>query len=158
MHLMPGVFFVNKLREDGVLPCELKNITMTKLLFPIFAILFGLTFSAQAQHYNNSRNACSTSYPSVTYVSGHSSCGCPRYTKKVTVGRDHRGYSIYKYYSVPFSCGCKKYQQPRHNSSYSHGRSSYYSRSNYNNQRHSSSYYRQRSRNGNCSSQFTYRR
>lgn len=147
MYLMLGVFFVNKLREVAVLPCELKNITMTKLLFPIFAILFGLTFSAQAQYYNNNRQACSTSYPSVNYVSGYSSCGCPRYTKKVTVGRDYRGYPIYKYYSVPFSCGCKKYQQPRYNSRYSNGSSFHYSRSHYNNQRRSSSYYRQRSSN-----------
>lgn len=48
-----------------------------------------------------------------TYVSGHASCGCPIYTKRVVRGYDCYRRPIYSYYRQPFSCHCRRsYRAP----------------------------------------------
>lgn len=57
---------------------------------------------------------------SYTYKSGHSSCGCATYTKRVIVSYDCYHRPVYRYYSVPIVHRCRT-------SHYSGGR--YYSHS-----------------------------
>ena len=61
----------------------------------------------------NTAEARTYSHASITYVSGHTSCGCPLYTKKVFVNHDRYGRPVYRYYSVPSSCKCRsKHYRP----------------------------------------------
>jgi len=43
----------------------------------------------------------------VTYVSGHTSCGCPIYTRKVFRYYDYYGHPVYAYYRVPVVHHCR---------------------------------------------------
>lgn len=127
-----------------------------KVLLPILALLFGFSF-ANAQCYQNN-------HKSKTYIVGYSSCGCPIYQKKVLVGYDCRNYPIYKYYSVPSKCKCRRtYNTNRCNNRtyYNRGYNRDYNRS-YNNRYHNS-YTHSRRYYNNCSSgrstiTYTYRR
>lgn len=56
----------------------------------------------------NTAEARTHSHGSSSYVSGHSSCGCPIYTKKVFTGHDCYGRPVYKYYRQPASCSCNR--------------------------------------------------
>ncbi|MGJ8655359.1 MAG: hypothetical protein ACSHX6_02825 [Akkermansiaceae bacterium] len=68
----------------------------------------------------NTAEARPHSHGTTTYVSGHSSCGCPIYTKKVFVNHDRYGRPVYRYYSVPSNCNCrvKAYRPSSHYSSH----------------------------------------
>lgn len=75
---------------------------MKKLLATVAAVfvsLFALPNSAEA----GVRVSIGTGY---NYVSGHASCGCPIYTKRVVRGYDRYSRPIYNYYRQPFSCRC----------------------------------------------------
>lgn len=64
-----------------------------------------------------------------TYVSGHASCGCPIYTKRVIRSYDYYNRPIYSYYRQPFSCNCRRpvYRQPVQQRSHYSSRTSYVS-------------------------------
>jgi len=70
---------------------------------------------------------------SITYVSGHTSCGCAIYKRKVVVGYDRYHRPIYRYYSVPIVHRCRSnHSSYRYNTpSRSHYGRSHYSRGNY---------------------------
>lgn len=56
----------------------------------------------------NTAEARTSSYGNKTYVSGHTSCGCPIHTKKIFVNKDRFGRPVYKYLRVASTCKCKK--------------------------------------------------
>ena len=59
---------------------------------------------------------CGTGY---TYRSGHASCGCSIYTKRIIIGYDHCRRPIYRYHSVPVVHRChKKYGNYHHRKGY----------------------------------------
>lgn len=64
-----------------------------------------------------------------TYVSGHASCGCPIYTKRVIRSYDCYNRPIYSYYRQPFSCNCRRavYRQPVRQRSHYSSRTTYVS-------------------------------
>jgi len=62
---------------------------------------------------------------SSNYVSGHASCGCPIYTRRVCYGHDRYHHPIYRYYRQPFHCGCRARQVSYQRGYNTHG---YYSR------------------------------
>ena len=46
-----------------------------------------------------------------TYVSGHASCGCPIYSRRVCNGYDRYQRPVFATYPQPFHCGCKDYEK-----------------------------------------------
>jgi hypothetical protein len=75
--------------------------TKMKTLLAITAIaLTGLALpqAAEASHPSSSLN--------LTYVSGHSSCGCPIYTQRIFIGYDSWNRPVYRYVSVPVRHRC----------------------------------------------------
>jgi hypothetical protein len=77
----------------------------------------------------NTAEARTHSHCSSSYVSGHSSCGCPIYTKKVFTGNDCYGRPMYRYYRQAASCSCNRYNY-RSSSRYTSSR--HYSHRGYN--------------------------
>ncbi|MEM9080718.1 MAG: hypothetical protein AAGC74_08525 [Verrucomicrobiota bacterium] len=78
-----------------------------------------------------------------TYVSGHASCGCPIYTKRVFRGYDCYRRPIYNYYRQPFQrrANCRSHGHRSHGRVYYNGvRNHHYGHSNA--YRHSNSYRR----------------
>ncbi|MDP0491678.1 MAG: hypothetical protein Q7Q71_11565 [Verrucomicrobiota bacterium JB023] len=49
-----------------------------------------------------------------TYVSGHTSCGCPIHTKRVFRGYDRYHRPIYNYYRQPTNCRCHHHRRVTH--------------------------------------------
>ena len=122
-------FFLNKFCGHLVsLGTIHKEEIMKKILFLLSALLVPLFLSstASAQHCR--------SMPTYTYVSGYTSCGKPIYTKRVTIGYNCQGYPIYRYYAVPYQCGCRKtYNRCNSNRNYSsYNRYNSYNSSRYN--------------------------
>lgn len=73
---------------------------MKKLLATVAAVLvsaFALSNSAEAGIHVS----IGTGY---NYVSGHASCGCPIYTKRVVRGYNRYNQPIYNFYRQPFRC------------------------------------------------------
>ena len=94
--------------------------TYTKLLTPFLAAL--ITLCVLTPQNVEARGRCHKS--GYTYVSGHTSCGCPVYTKRVVKYYDCRGYPVYAYYRQPVSHRCRTHYAPRSCSkkgSYSYG-------------------------------------
>ncbi len=58
---------------------------------------------------------------SITYRSGHSSCGCPIYTKRYVRGYDCHRQPIFGYSRVPFCHGSSCRHNVRHQSRRYHG-------------------------------------
>lgn len=56
----------------------------------------------------NKAEARPHSYGHSSYVSGHSACGCPIYTKKIFTGRDCYGRPIYTYSRLASNCKCNR--------------------------------------------------
>ncbi len=55
------------------------------------------------------------------YVSGHASCGCPIYTKRVVRGFNNYRRPIYNYYRQPFRCNCHSRRSSSYSRSFHHG-------------------------------------
>lgn len=113
---------------------------MKTLLTTLATALVGLVALPEKAEARN----CGTSH-SHTYRSGHASCGCPTYTRRVIIGYDCYHRPIYRYYSVPVVHRCKSH----HNSPYYHRRHRHHKyhhhydrhrghRSHYNHRRHKS--------------------
>lgn len=72
------------------------------------------------------------SHRTYTYCSGHTSCGCAVYTKRVFRYYDCHGHPVYSYYRIPVKHRCHSYRHGHnshygHNSYYGHGHNRYYS-------------------------------
>ncbi|MBK1855683.1 hypothetical protein JO972_11985 [Verrucomicrobiaceae bacterium 5K15] len=57
---------------------------------------------------------------SYTYRSGHSSCGCATYTRRVIVSYDCHRRPVYRYYSVPVVHNCRSHYSHRSHSTRHH--------------------------------------
>lgn len=55
---------------------------------------------------------------SYTYCSGHASCGCATYTRRVIASYDCYNRPIYRYYSVPTLHSCRSSHHGHHGSRY----------------------------------------
>lgn len=91
---------------------------MIKKLFTIAAVaVTGLLAAPQAE-------AGHSTHASVTYVSGHASCGCPIQTRRYVRSYDCYRRPIFGYSRVPFSHGssCRLRSQARSHSNHNHGR------------------------------------
>lgn len=95
-------------------------------LLSVFATLFVLApVQAEARSY---------SHGTTVYVSGHTSCGCPIYTKKVFRYHDCRGNPVYAYYRMPVNHKCQhrnNHYRPVQKPSNQHYRNNQYYRNNY---------------------------
>ena len=74
---------------------------MKKLLTTLAAFLVVLIATPETAEAN-SRFGIGSSH---TFISGHSSCGCPIYTKRVVRGFNSYRQPLYNYYRQPFKCG-----------------------------------------------------
>ena len=109
---------------------------MKKLLTTLAAVLVGFVATPNTAEAGVRISIGSSNI----YTSGHASCGCPIYTKRVVRGFDHYRRPIYSYYRQPFKCGCRSaYRAPV----VRHGYNSRYVSPRYSNSRQHSS--RQRS-------------
>ena len=45
------------------------------------------------------------------YVSGHASCGCPIYSRRVCSGYDRYHRPVFSTHREPFHCGCKDFEK-----------------------------------------------
>jgi hypothetical protein len=97
-----------------------KQSLMKKLLLSIVvavSAVFLLPQSAEARGCNSSHN--------YTYVSGHSSCGCAIYTKRVVRYYDCHGRPVYAYYRQPVTHRCHQNHRGHGHTSYSSNYRSY---------------------------------
>ncbi len=85
--------------------------------------LFALSHNAEAR----SPKHCGSSY---TYRSGHASCGCPIYTKRIVSGYDCYNRPIYRYCGVPIVHRCNN-KHGHYRSSYSRYHNNHYSLNRY---------------------------
>lgn len=76
-----------------------------------------------------------------TYVSGHTSCGCPVYTQRYIAYYDHCGYPVFKYRRLPVSHRCRAVRPVRPPIRYRPGYEAAYS---YQNRFHGNDYRRGR--------------
>ena len=63
-----------------------------------------------------------------TYVSGHASCGCPIYTRRVCRGFDRYHRPVFDHHRQPFRCGCKHKNHPP---GYAYGHDKHYKSKHY---------------------------
>ncbi len=129
------------------------QMTMKKILTYLSILTAAFLFTP------NTAEARTHSHGSTTYVSGHSSCGCPIYTKKVFVRHDCYNRPVYHYYKQAFNCRCNR-NSYRSSSRYHSNRGYNSGNSCSNNSRYSSSS-RYRSHgyyNGGTRLRITYRR
>ncbi|MFK7909237.1 MAG: hypothetical protein AB8F34_01405 [Akkermansiaceae bacterium] len=107
----------------------------------ILATLATIAISLIALPEKAEARSCSSGN-SYTYVSGHTSCGCPVYTRRVVSGYDCYNRPTYRYYRVPVTHRCRSHYSSRsyrsHNHSYGHR--NHYSRSSRNYGRSSINY------------------
>lgn len=111
-----------------------KNNKDMKIIIATLVSVLGLVAlpnKAEARHGDSG----SSSY---TYRSGHASCGCAIYTKRVITGYDCYRRPIYRYYSVPIVHRC--HSNRSHHHSYhrpSYGHRGYYSSYSHHNRNYS---------------------
>jgi len=99
-----------------------------KIIITILVTITGLVAlpnKAEARPYSHSGS-------SYTYRSGHASCGCAIYTKRILSGYDHCRQPIYRYCGVPIVHRCHS-KRSHYSSSYGHQSGHYNHRSRYNN-------------------------
>lgn len=108
---------------------------MKTILATLATLAFGLVAFPETAE---ARPHCGTGQ-SYTYVSGHTSCGCPIYKRKVVVGYDCYNRPIYRYYSVPVTHRCRSHHRSRYSRSHYHRNRSHYYRSRYSHHRGRSS-------------------
>ena len=86
-----------------------------KIIITILVTITGLVAlpnKAEARPYSHSGS-------SYTYRSGHASCGCAIYTKRILSGYDHCRQPIYRYCGVPIVHRCHS-KRSHYSSSYGH--------------------------------------
>lgn len=106
---------------------------MKKLITTLAIFIFALVFSTPNADARSPRHH----YKSHTYVSGHTSCGCKIYTKRIVRYYDNCGYPVYGYYRQPVKHYCQNRRSSRKSYSNYYGYGSSYGYSN-----HRRSYYR----------------
>ena len=82
---------------------------MKKLLTSLAAVLIAVVVTPTTAEANV-RLSIGSGY---TYVSGHASCGCPIYTKRIVRSFDRFNRPVYNYYRQPFSCRCRNVSRSR---------------------------------------------
>ncbi|BCX47690.1 hypothetical protein HAHE_15980 [Haloferula helveola] len=75
---------------------------MKHLLTLLTVIGAGFVAAPDAEARPHQHNSCST-----TYVSGHTSCGCPIYTQRYVAYYDRFGRAIYRYQTLPVNHHCR---------------------------------------------------
>ena len=109
--------FLNNLHIRSVQAGEHHNNKDMKIVIATIAITLGLLALSQTAEARSPKH-CGSSY---TYKSGHSSCGCAIYTKRIITGYDCYRRPIYRYCSVPVVHRCHK----KHGHHYGHYRPHY---------------------------------
>ena len=99
-----------------------------KIIIATLAIIVGLLALSPTAEARSPKH-CGSSY---TYRSGHASCGCAIYTKRILSGYDHCRQPIYRYCGVPVVHHCHS-KRSHYSSSYGHQSGHYNHRSRYNN-------------------------
>lgn len=78
---------------------------MKTILATLVTVAFGLIALPEKAE---ARPHCGVGH-SYTYASGHASCGCTVYKRRVIVGYDCYHRPIYRYYSVPIVHRCRSH-------------------------------------------------
>ncbi|BDS07475.1 hypothetical protein NT6N_25150 [Oceaniferula spumae] len=84
---------------------------MKTLLATIATVFVGLVALPEKAEARPHHGHVGQSY---TYVSGHSSCGCAVYKRRVVTGYDCYHRPIYRYYSVPVVHRCRSHHSSRY--------------------------------------------
>jgi len=103
-----------------------------KIIIATLAIIVGLLALSPTSEARSPKH-CGSSY---TYRSGHASCGCAIYTKRILSGYDHCHRPIYRYCGVPIVHHChskRSHYSSSYRSSYGHHNNHYNHRNRYNN-------------------------
>jgi hypothetical protein len=97
-----------------------------KIIIATLTIIVGLLALSPTAEARSPKH-CGSSY---TYRSGHASCGCAIYTKRILSGYDHCRQPIYRYYGVPIVHHCHS-KRSTYRSSYGHHNNNYHHLSRY---------------------------
>lgn len=99
-----------------------ENKTMKKLITLLAVVAGGFVLSPVNAEARGHRHESHRPADRV-YVSGHSSCGCPVYTKKVFRHYDRHGHAVYTYERQSVNHRCNRYDRHRGHAHNSHSSS-----------------------------------